>query len=577
MDILPPEVSPSAVQDDINSPVISVTQDDGTVLVVTPLTASVAQRLQAAGIDTSRISEDETGLWTAANNWQEGNIVYAGGQPMPTEQPFRTPRLAVPSDYYTRALYSREYYEQEPLIYSLVNRDIDQSITNEEFQLPEDQASPKKALQRWRTTLNKGLGHHGGLSEYNRALALEVILNGLTFTLANWGTILVDGNVVEVPVNLVNFPASLLVPDIDNLTGKRKYYYKLSPELAESIKNSRKNGRNNPSILQLIPDAKERMRDSIEFLNEKYTRLLGYDSSWMTVVNNEKWLELPVESSYIINYRAKSNDLWPVPSMVPIFNAISMKRKLMLADWAVADGMVNMLVVWQFPPGTEPSAGKNMVSRFVTGSRVQSFAVPAGVKVEIITPPHELLDSSDKFWQPISEIYAHFGYPLNSKSRGAGDLDSGPLDATANRARLETLREVIVDHNTFWLKQIANRNGWDFDVYATLQSRDLNDDANFRTFATGLFDRGLLSIETIHDLANTSTEREAARRKKEEKNGYEELFAIRPSFSQTVGVPGDGRPPESSSKSAAGHDDGRGQNRSERTRPPTSAKTTTTT
>lgn len=575
MEILPPDIKNESI-DDIHSPVIQVTQEDGKVVVITPLTASLSEKLAAAGIDTSKIDKDETGLWMAANNWNEGNIVYAGGQPMPTEQPFRTPRLAIPSDYYTRALYSREYYEQEPLIYSMVNRDIDQAITNEEFQLPEDQELPKKALQRWRTQLNKSLGHHGGLSEYNRSLALEIILNGLTFTLANWGTILVDGQVVEVPVNLVNFPASLLVPDIDNLTGKRKYYYKLSAEAAEQIKNSRKNGRNNPSILQLIPDAKERLRDTIEFLNEKYTRLLGYDASWMTVVNNEKWLELPIEKSYIINFRAKSNDLWPIPSMLPIFNAIAMKRKLMLADWSVADGMVNMLVIWEFPPGTEPQQGKNMVSRFVTGSRVQSFAVPSGVKVSIITPPHDILNSSEKFWQPVSEIYAHFGYPLNSKSRGAGDLDSGPLDATANRSRLDTLREVVVDHNTFWLKQIALRNGWNFDIYATLQSRDLDDDANFRTFATGLFDRGLLSIETIHDLANTSTEREAARRRKEKSNNYEELFAIRPSFSQTVGVPGDGRPASGDSKSS-GHDDSRGQNRSERDRPPTSAKTTSTT
>jgi len=172
---------------------------------------------------------------------------------------------------------------------------------------------------------------------------------------------------------------------------------------------------------------------------------------------------------------------------------------------------------------------------------------------------------------------AHFGYPLNSKSRGAGDLDSGPLDASTNRARLEVFREAVADHNTFWLKAIAERNDWDFDVYATLQSRDLNDDANFRTFASALYDRGLLSIETIHDLANTSTEREAARRKKEQASGLEDLFAIRPSFSQTVGTAQDGRPPSGAEKprtTGTGADAGRGQSRSTRSRPATTAKVT---
>jgi hypothetical protein len=125
---------------------------------------------------------------------------------------------------------------------------------------------------------------------------------------------------------------------------------------------------------------------------------------------------------------------------------------------------------------------------------------------------------------------------------------------------------------------MAARNGWDFDVYATMQSRDLDNDANFRTFATALFDRGLLSIETIHDLANTSTEREAARRKREKSLGLEDTFEIRPSFSQTVGTPGDGRPPSGAEKSRStgtGTDTAKGQGRTSRNRPATTAKVTT--
>jgi hypothetical protein len=563
-------------QDDVIVPVMSMERPDGSLVVITPMNATVREQLQAAGLDTSSLdTKSEPEFWTAANNWQEGNIIYAGGQPLPTEQMFRTPRLSVPTDFYTRVQYSREYYESEPLVYSLVNRDIDQAITTEEFQLPEDEEVPKKALQRWRSNLNKLLGHHGGLSEYNRSLTLELILGGLTFTLANWSTILVEGEIVEVPVNFINFPSEALVPDIDTLTGQRKYYYKLSAEQAEQIKNTRKNTKNKPSIMQIIPDAKERLRDNIEFLSKKYSRLLGYDASWMTSLNGEMWLELPVEDAYIINFRAKTTDLWPTPSLVPIFPAISMKRKLMLADWSVADGMVNMLVLWTFPPGTKPEEGKNQVQRFVMGGRVQAFALPEGVEVNIVTPPVEILNSSEKFWQPVSEIFAHFGYPLNSKSRGAGDLDSGPLDAAANRARLEVYREAITDHNTFWLKKIVERNSWKFDIYATLQSRDLDNNDAFRTFAFSLYNIGLLSIETMHDLAHTSTEREAARRKKEIKNGNEDLFAIRPSFSQTTGTAQDGRPPASENKPSGGTDASKGAGRLDRARPATSAKVTT--
>lgn len=569
----------ASVPEDINTQIISVTGDDGVTQVVTPLTASLREKLQAAGIDTSSVSRDPNNELWASNNWQEGNIIFAGGMPLPGETTFRTPDLSVPVDFYSRVKWAWEYYESEPLVYALVNRDVDQAITNEEFQLPEDEELPKKALQRWRTKLNKALGHHGGLSEYNRSLSLEIILNGLTFTLGNWGVELVDGKPVEVPVNLVNFDARSMVPDIDTTTGMRKYYYHLSRRQLEEIQKTRKNSPKKPAILQLIPDAKERIVKDLQFVQDKLgvPTLLGHDATWITSSGDGAWLDLPVEDAYIINFRGKNTERWPIPTLTPIFPAIAMKRKLMLADWAVADGMVNMLVVWTFPPNTTPQDGKSIVARFMAGGRVQSFALPQGVEVEIVTPPHEILNSSEKFWQPVSEILAHFGYPLNSKSRGAGDLDSGPLDSSTNRARLEVFREAIADHNTFWLKQIADRNGWDFDVYASLQSRDLNDDANFRTFASSAFDRGLLSIETFHDLLNTSTEREAARRKKEKSNGMEALFAIRPSFSQTVGTAQDGRPPDSENKpktSGTGTDAGKGQSRSTRARPQTTAKVT---
>jgi hypothetical protein len=566
-------------EEEVNLPVLSYEMDDGRVAVITPLTADVQERLEAAGIDTSHVNrKTEAELW-AANNWQEGNIVFSGGMPLNQEKSFRAPTLSTPTNYYTQAKWAREFYESEPLVYSLVNRDIDQAITNEEFQLPEDQELPKKALQRWRSNLNKSLGAHGGLSEYNRALALDVVISGLTYTLGNWAHILVNGQLVEVPVNLVNFDARSIVPDFDPITGIRKYYYKLSGDQVRAIKNHRSNSPRTPALLQIIPDARKRIVEDLEFVVKRLeSHLLGHNASWLSKAGADgAWLDLPLEDAYIINYRAKQTDRWPTPSLVPIFPAIAMKRKLMLADWAVADGMVNMIVVWTFPAGTSPEDGKSIVAKFAGGGRVQSHALPHDTKVEIVTPPRDILASSEKFWQPVSEIYAHFGYPLNSKSRGAGDLDSGPLDQGTNRARLDVLREVVTDHNTFFLKLIAARNGWDFDVYATLQSRDLDNDANFRTFASSLYDRGLLSIETIHDLANTSTEREAARRKREKEKGLEELFAIRPSFSQTVGTAQDGRPPDSENKpksSGKGPDTARGQSRSSRSRPSTTAKVT---
>lgn len=561
--------------DDVSTQIITVEGEDGQTTVITPLTATLQTRLQAAGVDTSRVSDGEPLM--AASRWQEGHVVYPGMRIGTYDQKFRTPRLSIPQDYYTQEEWSTEFYQSEPLVNSLVNRDIDQAISDEEFQMPEDQKEVKKVLQKWRGKLNKPLGQQGGLSEYNRLTSLRTMLGGLIITYANWGPMLVDSKVYEVPINLVNLSARNIVPDIDEFSGQRKYYYKLSERQLADIKKTRSTTKNKPGIMQIIPDAKERIVTDLDFVAEKLdSSLLGHHATWITQTGNGAWLDLPLDDAYIINFRADQHDRWPTPSLVPIFPAIAMKRKLQMADWAVADGMINMIVVWTFPPGTSSEDGQSFVAKFVAGGRVQSQALPQGVEVKIVTPDVKILDSSEKFWVPFSEILAHFGYPLNSKSRGAGDLDSGPLDMSTNRARLRILRETLEDHNNFFLREIANRNDWDFDVWAVIQSRDLDDDANFRTFVTSLWDRGLLSHETILEQANTSIEREKARREREAREGLDDVFEIRPSFAQgVVGTAGDGRPPKASSPpSETQGDAGQGKSRSTRARPATSAKVT---
>lgn len=548
--------------------IIPVLEEDGSVVVYARLSADAAEKLEnikAINGKKNGNSSEELEEVEAASTWNEGTF-YFPNYSAPAES-YRSPRLSVPNDYYTRVHWSNEYYEQESLVHALINRDIDQAITDEEFHLPEEQEGPRTALDKWSREVNRGMGQYGGLGEYNRSLMLDLVLSSLSVTLANWGPILVKNKVYTVPKALVNLDPLCLIPDIDTFSGRRKYYYILSPDQYDAINKRRKN-----SISEIIPDARSRLRTSIEFLADKYIRM-GHPQI-AKMVRNGYFLELPMENTYVINIRGRQQDRWPTPTLVPIFTALAMKRKLALADWSVADGMVNMIMVWKFPPTTKPEKAKAIVQKFMTGGRVQSHAVPVGVEVELITPDATILNSSEKFWQPTSEILAHFGYPLNSKSRGAGDLDSGPLDLSSNRARIQFWRTTIQDHNNFWIEKIAERNNWDFEVFSIFQTRDLDDDANFRTFASSAFDRGVISIETFHDLLKTSTEREAARRKREKREGLESLFAIRPSFSQTAGPATGGRPAAGSEKKpvGSGTDSQKGQSRSQRGRPSTSAQ-----
>jgi hypothetical protein len=448
-----------------------------------------------------------------------------------------------------------------------MDRDVAMGIKPVEFQLPEDKnPDAMKVLEKWRKTLNTDIGHRGGLNEYNRKLAYGIIKKGMTITLANWGSVMIDNKPYQVPRVLVNFDPLSIVPDFDPMTGERIFYLKLTNQQFEAIRDGEAKG-----FLQIIPDALDRIVDNIDFLVKKL-KGAEYDPSFIA---GGPFLRLPNEGMYSIYFNEQENQRWPVPSLVSIFSAIAMKRKLTLADFTVADGMINMMMIWSFPRGTKPADATKVIDKFIQGGRVQSHSVPEGVKLEIVTPPRDLLNSSEKFWQPMSEIFAHFDYPLNSKSRGSGDIDSGPLDLATNTARLNVIRDYIIGHNDFYLQLIAERNRWDFEVTALMMRVDLANTDAFRAFVQGIFDRGPLSHRTYLEAAGTTLERELGRIKEEEKLDLDKWMPIRPTFAQstTTATGADGRPPEGGGIPRGANDK---QTRNTKSRPASSAQGNTT-
>lgn len=528
--------------------VLAVLNDDQTVSVYARVNREQAAAFKSQGINV-RDEKSSADYLQLAAGFVEGTL--ARRSPDSTVDRWLSPKLTVPGNYYTRVQWSKEYYEQESLVNSLVDRDIDQAVKRVEFQLPEDADKAdeaKKVLEQWSIELNEGVQQHDGLHEYNRRTAKRLITTSLVVAIANWGTIEVDGKFYQVPKVLQNLDPEMLVPYRDTFTAVTTYYYKLSPALADDLRKTR---RADNAWRQMIPELGRNIVDALpDRVVEHHRRDLDqYDAKFFT----GPFLRIPPELVYVIRFAGDDDSDYPTPTLVPIFSALAMKRKLQLADWAVADGMINMLVVFSFPAGSDPEVSQSIVRSSLSGGRVQGLSIPAQVKVEIITPPSEILESKDKFWIPVSEILNHFGFPLNSESRGAGDLDSGSLDQAANIARLNALRDPIESLDNYWLRQIAKRNGWTkFTPTVLLPRLDLTNDANFRTFVLALLDRGILSIESALDSAGTTIEREVARRKAEKESGAEKVLEIRPSFSQTTGVPGDGRTPDAQAKPRGG-------------------------
>jgi len=545
-----PETLEAVAEATPDSDLYTVPRTDGGFDIYARVTPEQVAAFAAQGVPV----KDDNREFQAASKAMEATVNYVEGmvvQPSVADDRWLSPKLTVPSSYYTRLQWSQEYYTQEPLVNSLVDRDIAQAIKRVEFQMDEEKPKAPEAkavLDKWRTELNEGIQQHDGLHGYNRRTARRMILSSLVVSIANWGTMEVDGKFYQVPKVIQNLDPAFLVPYRDPIAGHTVYYYKITPQLADKLRASR---RKDIAWRQMIPDLGRNIVDALpDDLLKSYRNKKGYDRKFF----NGPFIQLPPELVYVIRFKEEDEDCdYPLPSLVPIFSALAMKRKLQLADWAVADGMINMLIVFSFPEGSDPTKGQSIVRNSMAGGRVQGLSIPAQVKVQILTPPSDLLNSKDKFWVPVSEILNHFGYPLNSASRGAGDLDSGPLDLATNAARINEIRDPIEALVNYWLRKIAEKNGWtEFTPTILIPRVDLANSDTLRSHVLAVYDRGSLSEETLLDSVGTTVEREVARRKREAAEGIEDVLEIRPSFSQTTGVPGDGRTPDSQGKPRGG-------------------------
>ena len=544
-----------AVPQENDGDLFSILRADGGTDIYAKVTLDQAAALMGNGIehdggkvpvaegDPAKYMGLAASMAASSDGWPEGPMVQ---RPDAARDKWLSPRLTVPSNYYTRVQWSKEYMEQDGFVESFTERDVDIAIKRIEFQLDEEAdkgKEAKKVLEEWSTTLNETVQGDDGLHGYNRRSAQRLIESSLIVSIANWGAIEVDGTFYKVPKVIQNLDPELLVPYKSTLTGITTYYMKLSAPLATFLKRTR---RPDNAWRQMIPNLGDNIVDALpEDIIEHHRSSSGFDRNFFS----GPFLRIPPELVYVIRFKGDESRDFPTPTLTPIFSALAMKRKLQLADWAVADGMINMLIVFSFPAGSDPAVGKSIVRSSMNGGRVQGLSIPAQVKVEVITPPSDILNSKDKFWIPMSEIYAHFGFPLNSESRGAGDLDSGPLDTESNLARINRIRDVIESLDNYWLRQIKLKNNWTKLTPTALIPRiDLTNSDNLRSHVLAVYDRGDLAKETLLKSVGTTVEREVARRKREKEAGIEDVLEIRPSFSQTTGVPGDGRTPDSEAK-----------------------------
>ena len=128
------------------------------------------------------------------------------------------------------------------------------------------------------------------------------------------GPIEVDGKFYRVPRILQNLEPELLVPYIDPINGKRVYFYKLTRDLFDTLKKTR---RADNAWRQMIPRLGDALVDELPQPLYASLQKQRFEQSFIS----GPWLRIPPELVYVINYRSRNGHLFPKPTLVPIFSA----------------------------------------------------------------------------------------------------------------------------------------------------------------------------------------------------------------------------------------------------------------
>ena len=309
--------------------VFPVLRADGGYDIYARVTPEQAAALASKGIQTDSgsipvtASEGTAGRYmqaaagmVAAERWPEGPLATRPDMAMDR---WLSPKLTVPSNYYTRVQWAKEYIEQESLVHSFVTRDIDQTVKRVEFQMDEeaDKATDaKKVIEKWASELNRSIQQHGGLHGYNRRSAKRLIESSLIVAIANWGPMEVDGTFYQLPKVIQNLDSELLVPHRSALTGITTYYYKISPGLADKLRRSR---RKDIAWRQMIPNLGDNILDRLpEEVTDRHLKMRGADRTFYS----GPFIRIPPEIVYVIRFDGDDEADFPMPSLVPIFSAL---------------------------------------------------------------------------------------------------------------------------------------------------------------------------------------------------------------------------------------------------------------
>lgn len=227
----------------------------------------------------------------------------------------------------------------------------------------------------------------------------------------------------------------------------------------------------------------------------------------------------------VFHYKKDDYDAWADPMLLSVMDDLIMLNKMKLADLAALDGAVSHIRLWklgslehQIIP-TEAAASKlaDMLLNNVGGGAMDLIWGPELELSETGTEVYKFL-GNEKYVPVLNAIYAGLGIPPTlTGASSAGGFTNNYISLQTLLERLNYVRSLLID---FWNKEIKivqKAMGFRFPATIQFDRMTLTDEAAEKNLLIQLYDRNVITLETVQERFKEIPEIERIRDRRERK------------------------------------------------------------
>lgn len=239
---------------------------------------------------------------------------------------------------------------------------------------------------------------------------------------------------------------------------------------------------------------------------------------------------------------------WAVPFVYPALQALYFKDCLRSMEIRACQSIINAVFLYKlgnlkegFP--AEDEHFERLADMLQMPGSVMNILWNDQISAEVIQPKVEGIFDIDKHKSADHDIMTALGVPEVLTGGGGGSFSNSFIAVSTVLERLESYRNQVKDWLMGEMKIVADAMGFQKLPTIRFGRTSLQDEKAYQAFVTGLYDRNILSADTLLRQADTTVDTEVAKLKEENNLREQGVLEMRGPFVKSDNKDGVPQPP----------------------------------